>query len=140
MPLYLLYTFICIVIHEFGHYITAVICKIKVKEFNVGTGKTIFTINKLGTVFKLAIFPLGGSVLLDFNTKNPSKKVVMKVMAIALGGPMINLIVGVLTLNINFMFGFLSILSGLGNLVPTKGSDGYNFIGLTYYLIHGGKR
>lgn len=50
-------------VHEYGHYIVAKACKVKVESFSIGFGPEIFAFNdKSGTRWKLSIFPLGGYV------------------------------------------------------------------------------
>ena len=54
---------ILVFVHEFGHYIVARWCKVRVEIFSVGFGKEIFgwTDNN-GTRWKIASIPLGGYV------------------------------------------------------------------------------
>lgn len=50
-------------IHEWGHYIVARMCGVKVDVFSVGFGKEIFGWTaKSGTRWKISLFPLGGYV------------------------------------------------------------------------------
>lgn len=51
-------------IHEYGHYITARLLKIKVLEFSIGFGPTIFNrvSKKTNINYKLSLLPLGGYV------------------------------------------------------------------------------
>ena len=53
-----------VVVHEFGHYLAARICNVKVLRFSVGFGR-ILASRRLGrdqTEWALAVFPLGGYV------------------------------------------------------------------------------
>jgi len=50
-------------IHEWGHYIVARMCGVRVEIFSVGFGKEIFGWTaKSGTRWKISLFPLGGYV------------------------------------------------------------------------------
>ncbi len=50
-------------IHEWGHYIVARMCGVRVETFSVGFGKEIFGWTaKSGTRWKISLFPLGGYV------------------------------------------------------------------------------
>lgn len=50
-------------VHEWGHYIVARMCGVKVDVFSVGFGKEIFGWTaKSGTRWKISLFPLGGYV------------------------------------------------------------------------------
>ncbi len=50
-------------VHEYGHYIVAKLCKVKIESFSIGFGKEIFGFNdKSGTRWKFSIIPAGGYV------------------------------------------------------------------------------
>ncbi|HAJ89518.1 MAG TPA: RIP metalloprotease RseP [Rhodospirillaceae bacterium] len=50
-------------VHEWGHYIVARLCGVKVDVFSVGFGKEIFGwTSRSGTRWKISLFPLGGYV------------------------------------------------------------------------------
>jgi regulator of sigma E protease len=50
-------------VHEFGHYIVAKWCGVKITAFSIGFGKEIIGFNdKSGTRWKIALLPLGGYV------------------------------------------------------------------------------
>ena len=51
---------IIIVIHEFGHFIVAKSCGVKVNEFAIGMGPAIFKKKKGETLYALRVFPIGG--------------------------------------------------------------------------------
>ncbi len=54
---------ILIVIHEYGHYLAARVCGIKIKRFSIGFGKILWQgANSHGTVFTVCAIPLGGFV------------------------------------------------------------------------------
>lgn len=64
---------VLVIIHEFGHYIIAKLCGIKVLRFSVGFGKIIYKKNltKDNTEFALSLIPLGGYVkMLDKSEKD----------------------------------------------------------------------
>ena len=49
-----------IFIHEFGHFIFAKLFKVKVNEFALGMGPTIFKKQGKETKYALRLFPIGG--------------------------------------------------------------------------------
>lgn len=52
---------ILVFVHEFGHYLVAKFCGVKVDEFSIGFGKKIWGIrDKSGTEWKISVIPLGG--------------------------------------------------------------------------------
>ena len=54
---------ILVVAHEWGHFIVARLCGIRVDDFSIGFGKRLFRIGKRGdTEYNVRILPLGGFV------------------------------------------------------------------------------
>ncbi|WFW29737.1 MAG: RIP metalloprotease RseP [Wolbachia endosymbiont of Menacanthus eurysternus] len=54
---------IVVFVHEYGHYISAKACKVKIESFSIGFGPEIFVFyDKSGTKWKLSTIPLGGYV------------------------------------------------------------------------------
>ena len=51
-----------IFIHELGHFLFAKAFKVKVNEFALGMGPTIFKKQGKETVYALRLFPIGGFV------------------------------------------------------------------------------
>ena len=53
-----------ILIHEFGHYITARMCGVQIHEFAIGMGPKLvwYTSKKTGIVYSIRMFPIGGFV------------------------------------------------------------------------------
>ena len=49
-----------IAIHEFGHFITAKLCGVRVNEFSIGMGPLIWKKEKGETLYSLRAFPVGG--------------------------------------------------------------------------------
>ncbi len=117
---------ILVTIHEWGHFIVARLCGVKVLRFSVGFGKIFYSrIDKQGTEFALALIPLGGYVkMLDeregdvpeaqknqaFNNKNVYQRI-----AIVAAGPIVNLVFAVLAY-------WLLFVSGVSTVVPVIGS------------------
>lgn len=61
-----------IFIHEFGHYITARLCKVEINEFSIGMGPKIFGFRskKTGILYALRILPIGGYVSMEGENGN----------------------------------------------------------------------
>ncbi len=54
---------VIVFVHEFGHYIVARMCGVKIETFSIGFGREILgRTDKHGTRWKIALFPLGGYV------------------------------------------------------------------------------
>ena len=99
---------VLVFIHEFGHFITARLCGVSVKEFAIGMGPTIFSWNskKHETKYGLRLFPIGGFVSMVGEDEESSEKgafcnqSIWKRMMIVLAGPAMNLILGFLLMTI----------------------------------------
>jgi len=96
---------ILIFVHEFGHFVAAKACNVKVLEFSLGMGPAIFKKQGKETLFSLRVFPIGGFCAMEgededtgderaFSTQSPWKKMIILVAGAAM----------------NFIFGFLFIL------------------------------
>ncbi len=69
---FLLVLSILVSIHEWGHYIIARLCGVKIEKFSIGFGKEIWGRNdKHGTRWKICMIPLGGYVQM-FGDSDPS--------------------------------------------------------------------
>ena len=55
---------ICVIIHEFGHFLTARFFDVQVHEFAFGMGPVLFQRERKGTLWSLRAFPIGGFVRL----------------------------------------------------------------------------
>lgn len=89
-----------IFIHESGHFIVARICKVKVNEFAIGFGPTIWKSSKGETTYALRLIPLGGFVSMEGeeerseNEGSFSKASIPKRIAIVLAGGLVNIVFG----------------------------------------------
>jgi regulator of sigma E protease len=91
-----------ITIHEFGHYLSARLCKITVREFAIGMGPAIFKHQGKNTLFAIRVFPIGGYCdMSEDNTDEAgtdtnhfrNKPVWMRMITIVAGAAM-NLVLG----------------------------------------------
>ena len=55
---------ICVIVHEFGHFLTARFFDVQVHEFAFGMGPVLFQREKKGTLWSVRAFPIGGFVRL----------------------------------------------------------------------------
>lgn len=51
-----------IVVHEFGHFLVARLCGMRVERFSIGFGKPLVSFKRGDTIFQIAPIPLGGFV------------------------------------------------------------------------------
>jgi regulator of sigma E protease len=98
---------ILIVVHEFGHFLAARLCGVKVLRFCVGFGKPIWSrrLGADGTEWALAAFPLGGHVkMLDERegevppeevSRAFNRQSLFKRSIIVVAGPLANLLLAI---------------------------------------------
>ncbi len=88
-------------IHELGHFTVAKLCKIKVNEFAIGFGPTIWRKQGKETKYALRLFPLGGFVSMEGeeerseDSRSFSKASIPKRIAIVIAGATVNIIFGI---------------------------------------------
>lgn len=65
---------IMVLVHEFGHFAVAKLCRIRVEVFSIGFGKRLFGFRRGETEYQIAVVPLGGYVKMAgetvFNTND----------------------------------------------------------------------
>ena len=87
-----------ILIHELGHFTVAKLCKVKVNEFAIGFGPTIWKKQGKETKYALRLIPLGGFVSMEGedeqsdNEGSFSKASIPRRMAIVVAGATVNII------------------------------------------------
>lgn len=125
-----------VALHEWGHYIVARLCKVKVLVYSVGMGPRLFsyTSKKSGIEYRLAALPIGGYVkMLDeregevlahekhlaFNNVHPLKKI-----AIVAAGPLMNFIVAIVLFFVLFLQPSEQLSTRIGKLTNPAQSSG----------------
>jgi len=92
---------IMVLVHEFGHFLVAKLCGVRIETFSIGFGTRLFGITYKGTDYRIAALPLGGYVKMagemggesstgapdDFTSKTRFQRVL-----IALAGPFANFV------------------------------------------------
>ena len=126
---FLLVLIILVTFHEFGHFVVARRCGVKVLRFSVGFGKPLWRwYDRQGTEFVLAAIPLGGYVkMLDeregevpedelhraFNRKSVGQRI-----AIAAAGPIANFLLAIVIFWGLFLQGTTGIAPVIGAVEP----------------------
>ena len=119
-----------IALHEWGHYIVARLCGVKVLTYSIGFGPKIFgwTSKKSGIDYRISALPLGGYVkMLDeregevakeelhlaFNRQHPIKKI-----AIVAAGPIMNFVIAIALFWVLFMTPSEQLATKIGQVLP----------------------
>lgn len=97
---------VLIMIHEFGHFIVAKKCGVRVNEFSIGMGPAIYKKQGPETQFSIRILPIGGYVKLEGedeeaapdNDRAFGNKTKLQKIAILLAGAAMNVLFGVLVM------------------------------------------
>ncbi|MDR0978638.1 MAG: site-2 protease family protein, partial [Lachnospiraceae bacterium] len=91
-----------VLIHEGGHFLFAKLCKIKVNEFAIGFGPTIWKKQTKETKYALRAIPLGGFVNMEGEEKKAetegsfSEASILKRIIIVAAGGLVNILFGLL--------------------------------------------
>lgn len=107
-----------IFIHEGGHFIVAKLCKVKVNEFAIGFGPTIWKKQGKETKYALRLIPLGGFVSMEGEEERSdkegsfSKTSIPKRIAIVLAGGMVNIVFGLVV--------YFVLVSAMENYISQK--------------------
>lgn len=123
---------VLIAFHEFGHYLVARLCNVKVLRFSLGFGKPLYA-KRLGpdqTEWALAAIPLGGYVKMLDEREGPvaphemarafNRQTVGKRFAIVIAGPVANLLLAILLYWVLFVAGIPAMKAYIA--APTAGS------------------
>ena len=116
--------------HEYGHYLVARWCGVKVLRFSIGFGKVLYSkkFNGGETEWSLSAIPLGGYVkMLDERegevkpeelSRAFNRQTVFKRMAIVVAGPLANLLLAIVFYWGLFIYGVPGLKPIIGNISP----------------------
>lgn len=123
---------ILVTFHEYGHFIIARLCGVRVEQFSIGFGRNLWSYisKKNGTKFSISLIPLGGYVkMLDgrssahplsdtdinfaFNHKSIAKRA-----AIVLAGPVANFLLALIIYWIIFQIGVIRYPVTIDKILP----------------------
>jgi len=126
---------VLITFHEFGHFVVARRCGVKVLRFSIGFGKALWSRrDRLGTEYVIAAIPLGGYIkMLDEREGDVApedlalahnRKPVGQRMAISAAGPLFNLVFAVFAFWLVMVIGkpdYQPVLAASTGLAATSG-------------------
>lgn len=113
---------ILIIVHEWGHFVTAKRLGVKVEKFSLGFGPKLFSRLHKGTEFLVCLIPLGGYVKMagderkecigrpeEFYSKSPGHRAL-----IIFNGPVINFLLAYFSFVMVFLMGFPGLSTKIG--------------------------
>jgi regulator of sigma E protease len=122
---------ILIIVHEFGHFMTAKMIGVRVEKFYVGFGPQLWKKKRGDTEYGLAAIPLGGYVKLagdnpeeakgepyEYFSRKPGERAL-----IVFCGPLLNYILGFLCLWLVFSSGYPMLTAKVGGLLAGMGAE-----------------
>ncbi len=124
---------VMVAIHEFGHFFTAKLLKVKVNEFAIGMGPAVWSRKKGETVYSFRAFPVGGFCAMegeDEATGDPrafSAQAWWKKLIILSAGSFMNLVLGfviVLGLYVGVKEVPVPVIAGLADEFTLRGEQG----------------
>ncbi len=133
----LLFLSLIVLVHELGHFIVAILSKVKVEIFSIGFGPRIWGFKAGDVDFRISAIPLGGYVKMkgdnpsDANTEDPNSFYgtnPYKRALIALAGPLGNYLLAVIISSIILFTGYTII--GIKPQIYIEKSKGVNYFSL----------
>ena len=126
---FLLVLFVLVTVHEYGHFIVARLCGVKVLRFSFGFGKVLARWHdKKGTEYAWSLFPLGGYVKMLDESEGPvpenerhlafNNKSIWARIAIVIAGPLFNFIFAFLALWLVLVIGIKSLAPMIDEVKP----------------------
>ena len=142
----LIFSFI-IIFHEFGHFITAKKCGIKVLEFSLGLGPTIWGIQGKETKYSIKLLPFGGACMMEGEDEASDSdrafgnKPLWQRFLVVFNGPMFNFLLAFLLSIV--LLGFIGVdrpvISGVidGYAAEEAGMEaGDEIVSINHYRVH----
>jgi len=123
--------FVVVGVHEFGHFITARLCGIKILRFSIGFGKALYRwYDKKGTEYVIAAIPLGGYIKMLDEGEGPvpenelhlafNRQPFYKKALVVLAGPAANFILAIYLYWALFVVGFSTVKPVIGTIAPNS--------------------
>lgn len=136
---------VLIAVHEFGHFITAKLCGVKVNEFSIGMGPELWSRKKGETQYSLRVIPVGGYCAMEGEDEDTgderslSHQNFWKKLLILSAGSLMNFLTGlliVLCLYAGAVAFYTDSIVGLAPEVTQTGETGL-MVGDEIYKVNG---
>lgn len=129
-----------VLIHETGHFLVARLCKVKVKEFAIGFGPTIWKKQGKETKYALRLIPVGGFVSMEGEEERSdeegsfSKSSIPKRIAIVAAGGVVNIIFALIV-----YVALMTVMTGnFGKAITLAGDFAFSIVESLKLLFSGG--
>ncbi len=131
---FMLALLLLVIVHEFGHFIVARWCGVKVLRFSFGFGKVLFSKrDRRGTEYAFSAIPLGGYVsMLDETVAEVpaherhlafNRQPLLKRVAIVLAGPLFNFLFAFFALWLVLVIGIQTLAPLIDTVIPGSIAD-----------------
>ena len=136
---------VLIAVHEFGHFITAKLCGVKVNEFSIGMGPSVWTREKGETLYALRALPIGGYCAMEGEDEDTGdsrsfvRQPLWKKFLILVAGTAMNFLTGlviILVLFAGYSNFYVDQIAGFADGFPLEGEDGL-MVGDIIYKVDG---
>ena len=136
---------ILIAVHEYGHFITARLCGVKVLRFSLGFGKVLCSFkDRHGTEWSIAPIPLGGYVQMLDSTEGEVKEEelehefnlqpVWKRVLIVFMGPFFNIVLALAVYWLMFMIGVPGLRPAVTDIAPGSAADAAGIVNRDLFI------
>ena len=134
-----------IAVHEFGHFITAKLCGVRVNEFSIGMGPLIWKKEKGETLYSFRAFPVGGFCAMEGEDEDTGdersfvRQGFFKKFLILAAGSLMNFLSGVLILLVLYSSATAFMVDTVAGLAPEFERTGENGLmeGDRFYKVDG---
>lgn len=136
---------VLVAVHEFGHFITAKLCGVRVNEFSIGMGPVLFSRAKGETQYSLRAFPIGGFCAMEGEDEDTGdarsfvRQGFWKKLVILIAGSLMNFLAGLLIIAALFAGResfYTDQIVGFAPGFPLEGEDGL-MVGDVFHKIDG---
>jgi len=110
-----------LVLHELGHYLTARVCAVRIKQAGFGWGPKVCGVRIREIDYQLRLLPIGAYIQIDMVALGA--RPLWQQLSVLGAGIGMNLLLSVLTWG--SLFGSLNLALAIGNMVPLYQLDGW---------------
>ena len=124
---------VLIAVHELGHFMAAKACGVRVNEFSIGMGPTLWKKQKGETQYSLRLFPVGGFCAMEGEEEDSDDPTALnnqgfwaKLLIFAAGAAM-NFIAGLLIILVLYADAqafYVPVVAGFADGCPLESADG----------------